>query len=73
MSATFNKATEHRMATWYDTLRDLVPALHGFRATVRLYAGEFEWCSIDAMQKKDRQLFFTVLGGGKPARRAKTP
>src|SRR5919197_1722214 len=23
---------------WYDTLRDLVPALHGFNPTVRLYA-----------------------------------
>ena len=58
---------------WYDTLRDLVPTLRGFEPTLRLYAGEFEWCSMDAMQEKDRQLFFTVLGGGKPARRAKTP
>ena len=33
---------------WYDTLRDLVPTVHGFRPTVRLYAGEFDWCSLDA-------------------------
>ena len=33
---------------WYDTLRDLVPRVHGFNPTVRLYAGEFEWCTLDA-------------------------
>lgn len=33
---------------WYDTLRDLVPCVHGFRPTVRIYAGEFAWCSLDA-------------------------
>jgi hypothetical protein len=33
---------------WYDTLRDLVPIVHDFKPTVRLYAEEFEWCSLDA-------------------------
>jgi len=36
---------------WYDTLRDLVPTLRGFEPTVRLYAGEFEWCSLDGAMR----------------------
>ena len=33
---------------WYDTLRDLVPIVHGFKPTVRLYAGEVQWCAFNA-------------------------
>jgi hypothetical protein len=33
---------------WYDTLRDLLALVHGFKPTVRLYAEEFAWCSLDA-------------------------
>jgi hypothetical protein len=51
---------------WYDTLRDLVPALHGFRATVRLYAGEFEWCSLDGASMQDQELFIAMLKGRRP-------
>src|SRR5215470_16154438 len=46
---------------WYDVLRDLVPTLHGFRPTVRLYAGEFAWCSLDERSPKDRQRFSLLL------------
>ena len=46
---------------WYDVLRDLVPTVHGFRPTVRLYAGEFAWCSLDCGLAKDRQFFFSLL------------
>ena len=46
---------------WYDTLRDLVPALHAFEPTVRLYAGEFIWCSLDCASAKDRQSFDAIL------------
>ena len=38
---------------WYDTLRDLVPALHGYRPTVRLYAAEAQWCTLDPDDAKD--------------------
>jgi hypothetical protein len=31
---------------WYDTLRDLVPTVHGFKPTVRLYAEANDWCSL---------------------------
>lgn len=31
---------------WYDALRDLVPMVYGFQPTVRLYAGDCEWCAL---------------------------
>ena len=46
---------------WYDVLRDLVPTLHGFYPTVRLYAGEFAWCSLDSESGKDRDIFAAIL------------
>ena len=46
---------------WYDTLRDLVPALHGLRPTVRIYAGEFPWCSLDSGSKRDQENFCSIL------------
>jgi hypothetical protein len=35
---------------WYDTLRDLVPLVHGFKPTVRLYGAELEWCARTASE-----------------------
>lgn len=46
---------------WYDTLRDLVPNLHGFKPTVRLYAGEHPWCSFDARSDRDLDIFRHML------------
>ncbi len=46
---------------WYDTLRDLVPAVYGFRPTVRLYAGENVWCALDAAKPEDRDRFRAFL------------
>jgi hypothetical protein len=42
---------------WYDVLRDLVPTIHGFAPTVRLYAGDHVWCSLDPANSKDRESF----------------
>ena len=53
---------------WYDTLRDLVPTLHGFNPTVRLYAGEFHWCALDSDSKEDQERFASVLKDRLPAR-----
>jgi len=36
---------------WYDTLRDLVPTLHGFQPTVRFYAGEVAWCGLTTSEQ----------------------
>ena len=43
---------------WYDTLRDLIPCVHGFEPTVRLYASDYQWCALDAASERDRQAFF---------------
>jgi hypothetical protein len=51
---------------WYDVLRDLVPTVHGFCPTVRLYAGEFAWCSLDSSSAKDREIFSASLKGRLP-------
>ena len=51
---------------WYDTLRDLAPIVYGFTPTVRLYAGEYPWCSLNATSSRDRELFFGVLCGRLP-------
>jgi hypothetical protein len=53
---------------WYDTLRDLVPLVHGFKPTVRIYAEEFPWCSLDANSKSDNEIFQTLLSDRLPAR-----
>ena len=47
---------------WYDVLRDLIPAVYGFKPTVRLYAGDYQWCSLDAADPGDRDTFQVFLG-----------
>ena len=51
---------------WYDTMRDMVPIVYGFKPTVRLYAGDHEWCSLDAANAKDRQLCKSWLEQPRP-------
>ncbi len=46
---------------WYDTLRDLVPPLQGLKPTVRVYAGEFRWCSLNSESKPDQEAFSSIL------------
>ena len=46
---------------WYDALRDFVPAVYGFRPTVRLYAGDYEWCSLDPAKAEDQDSFHGFL------------
>ena len=45
---------------WYDTLRDFVPSLEGFGPTVRLYARDFAWCSLDANSSNDQRRFSAI-------------
>ena len=42
---------------WYDTLRDLAPAVHGFAPTIRLYDAQYAWCSLDAGSVAGREQF----------------
>ena len=53
---------------WYDTLRDWVPMVHGFNPTVRLYAGEFAWCTLDAASTTASEQFITLLRDRLPGR-----
>lgn len=49
---------------WYDALRDLVPSLHGLRPTIRLYASDLVWCSLDPERLSDLRLFAAKLDQG---------
>lgn len=51
---------------WYDTLRDLVPTVYGFKPTVRLYAEELRWCSLDSASAQDMEFFQLSLRGQTP-------
>lgn len=46
---------------WYDTLRDLIPSMHGLKPTIRLYAAEMEWCSLDPKNAEDVKTFQGLL------------
>lgn len=47
---------------WYDTLRDFVPHVKGFRPTVRLFASEYQWCKLRADVGRDVETFRQILG-----------
>ena len=47
---------------WYDALRDLVPSIKGLQPTVRLYARDLVWCSLDPDSNNDRQRFSAFIG-----------
>jgi hypothetical protein len=53
---------------WYDVLRDWVPKVHGFNPTVRLYAGEFDWCTLDAASTTGTERFMAWIGDRLPHR-----
>ena len=46
---------------WYDTLRDLVPSIRDLQPTVRLYASDWVWCSLDPDRSEDRKRFLDLL------------
>ncbi len=54
---------------WYDTLRDLVPTVHRLNPTVRVYANEFPWCSLDSASKRDQETFYSILKERLPEKR----
>ena len=46
---------------WYDALRDLVPHSEGFLPTVRVYAHDFAWCSLDPENGGHRRRFSVIV------------
>ena len=48
---------------WYDTLRDILPSVHGFKPTVRIYSEAFRWCTLQADSTNDQATFRALLKG----------
>jgi hypothetical protein len=48
---------------WYDTLRDMLPILHDFQPTTRLYADALPWCALDSRSAADQRFFRGLLQG----------
>lgn len=46
---------------WYDTLRDFLPAVQGLQPTVRLFAQDSRWCSLDHHNPNDVETFKELL------------
>ena len=51
---------------WYDTLRDLVPSIKGLYPTVRLYARDRVWCSLDPDSEEDQKRFLDLMHQRRP-------
>jgi hypothetical protein len=47
---------------WYDTLRDFLPEIKGFKPTVRLYSRDREWCKLDPDNPADVRWFLNHIG-----------
>jgi len=47
---------------WYDTLRDFLPEIKGFKPTVRLYSKEMQWCSLDTENPQHEAKFRKFVG-----------
>lgn len=46
---------------WYDTLRDFIPEVKGFHPTIRLFARDMAWCSLDANDANDIRKFKSLI------------
>jgi hypothetical protein len=48
---------------WYDTIKDFAPMLSGAGKTVRLYARDSVWCSLNSKTKAHLHLFEKIMAG----------
>ena len=46
---------------WYDTLRDFLPTILGLKPTVRLFAKDFVWCSLNPEKRSDVERFAKLM------------
>lgn len=46
---------------WYDALRDFLPTIKGLKPTIRLFANDFVWCSLDPNNLVDVKRFENFL------------
>jgi|TARA_B100001971_G_C18210154_1_gene550160 hypothetical protein len=48
---------------WYDTLRDFLPLIdNSFQPTLRIFSGDYGWCSLNHKSKNDIEYFKSRLG-----------
>lgn len=52
---------------WYDTLRDFLPLKKGLKPTIRLFAKDFEWCSLNPNNRSDVKIFENILKKTSPS------
>jgi hypothetical protein len=50
---------------WYDTLRDFAPKMLNLKPTIRLYASDFVWCSLNPTNESDIEMFKNIIKKGK--------
>jgi hypothetical protein len=48
---------------WYDTLRDFLPIIRRYKPTIRLYAGDYQWCKLNPDSAEDIKIFKLLLAG----------
>lgn len=46
---------------WFDTLRDFAPLTLGRGQTMRLFARDYEWCSLNPAKTADVEKFFSFI------------
>ena len=56
-----NPAYRDEQRAWYDTLRDFLPAILGLKPTVRIFAKDFVWCSLNSENPKDVEKFRRMI------------
>ena len=48
---------------WYDSLRDILPLLdNSFQPTLRIFTGDYEWCSLNQKKHEDIETFKNFIG-----------
>ena len=67
LCGTLNKkdndpAYRDEQRAWYDSLRDFAPGILKINPTIRLYASDYVWCSLDVNSKSDQKKFIELLG-----------
>lgn len=56
-----NPLDRDEQRAWYDTVRDFLPTIKGLNPTIRLFASDFEWCSLNPNNPLDVKKFENLL------------
>jgi hypothetical protein len=46
---------------WYDTIRDFAPTYLNLKPTIRLFASDYAWCSLNTIKRGDVEIFQKIL------------